>query len=164
MAHDACDFISAVDTPAVWELNIWYHTLNCGFTTRISGETDFPCIYGERVGLGRSYVKLAGRASRSTSTPGWMGSATAAATAATGSRTCSTFEVNGLGVGEPGDGGRPSVLAVEGRAAGRCACKPRRCCRRNAARRHPQAAARTRSRTGTSSGPASATRGTCRSS
>ena len=24
----------------------------------MSGETDFPCIYGERVGLGRSYVKL----------------------------------------------------------------------------------------------------------
>ena len=24
---------------------------------RISGETDFPCIYGERVGLGRSYVR-----------------------------------------------------------------------------------------------------------
>jgi len=53
-----CDFISAVDTPSIWELNIWYHTLNCGVTTRISGETDFPCIYGERVGLGRSYVKL----------------------------------------------------------------------------------------------------------
>lgn len=57
----AVDFISTVDTPSLWELNIWYHTLNAGFRTRISGETDFPCIYGERVGLGRSYVKLAGR-------------------------------------------------------------------------------------------------------
>ena len=57
----AVDFISTVDTPYVWELNIWYHTLNVGFRTRISGETDFPCIYGERVGLGRSYVKLDGR-------------------------------------------------------------------------------------------------------
>lgn len=57
-AHDACDFISTVDTPAIWELNIWYHTLNCGFKTRISGETDFPCIYGDRVGLGRVYVQL----------------------------------------------------------------------------------------------------------
>ena len=57
VVHDAVDFISTVDTPAVWELNIWYHTLNCGFRTRISGETDFPCIYGERVGLGRVYVK-----------------------------------------------------------------------------------------------------------
>lgn len=57
----AVDFVSTVDTPYVWELNIWYHTLNVGFRTRISGETDFPCIYGERVGLGRSYVKLAGK-------------------------------------------------------------------------------------------------------
>ena len=58
VVHDAVDFISSVDTPAPWELNIWYHTLNCGFRTKISGETDFPCIYGERVGLGRVYVKL----------------------------------------------------------------------------------------------------------
>ncbi len=58
VVHDAVDFLSTVDTPAPWELNIWYHTLNCGFRTRISGETDFPCIYGERVGLGRVYVKL----------------------------------------------------------------------------------------------------------
>ena len=58
VTHDAVDLISAVDTPYVWELNVWYHALNVGFRTRISGETDFPCIYGERVGLGRSYVKL----------------------------------------------------------------------------------------------------------
>jgi len=58
VTHGAVDFISTVDTPAVWELNLWYHTLNVGFRTRISGETDFPCIYGERVGIGRSYVKL----------------------------------------------------------------------------------------------------------
>lgn len=57
-AHNACDFISTVDTPAIRELNVWYHTLNCGMTTRISGETDFPCIYGDRVGLGRVYVQL----------------------------------------------------------------------------------------------------------
>jgi hypothetical protein len=56
----AVDFISTVDTPYTAELNIWYHTLNCGYRTRISGETDFPCIYGERVGLGRSYVKVKG--------------------------------------------------------------------------------------------------------
>jgi hypothetical protein len=61
VTHDAVDLISAVDTPYVWELNVWYHALNAGFRTRISGETDFPCIYGERVGLGRSYVKLDGK-------------------------------------------------------------------------------------------------------
>ena len=58
VAHDVCHFISAVDTPSIWELNVWYHTLNAGFQARISGETDFPCIYGDKVGLGRIYVKL----------------------------------------------------------------------------------------------------------
>jgi len=56
----AVDFLSTVDTPYPWELNIWYQTLNAGFRTRISGETDFPCIYSDRVGLGRSYVHLDG--------------------------------------------------------------------------------------------------------
>jgi hypothetical protein len=54
----AVDFISTVDTEPLNELNMWYHVLNCGFRTRASGETDFPCITGERVGMGRSYVKL----------------------------------------------------------------------------------------------------------
>jgi len=55
---DTVDFISAGDTPYVWELNIWYHTLNVGFRTRLSGETDFPCIYDGKVGEGRTYAKL----------------------------------------------------------------------------------------------------------
>ncbi len=53
----AVDFISTGDTWPVAELNMWYHTLNCGFRTRISGETDFPCITGARVGVWRSYVR-----------------------------------------------------------------------------------------------------------
>ena len=57
VTHDLVDFISTVDTPFPSELNIWYHTLNVGYRTRISGETDFPCIYGDRVGMGRSYVR-----------------------------------------------------------------------------------------------------------
>ncbi|MEM7233256.1 MAG: CehA/McbA family metallohydrolase [Planctomycetota bacterium] len=56
----AVDFISTMDTNRKAELNIWYHSLNVGFRVRASGETDFPCITGERVGLGRVYVKLAG--------------------------------------------------------------------------------------------------------
>jgi len=60
VVHDTVDFISSVDTPYVWELNIWYHTLNCGYRARLSGETDFPCIYGEKVGLGRIYCKMDG--------------------------------------------------------------------------------------------------------
>ncbi len=60
VAHDAVDFISAGDTPPVAELNIWYHTLNCGFRARIAGETDFPCLSDARVGQARSYVRLDG--------------------------------------------------------------------------------------------------------
>jgi hypothetical protein len=56
----AVDFISAGDTPYVWELNIWYHVLNAGFRTRIGGETDFPCITDGRIGLARSYAKVDG--------------------------------------------------------------------------------------------------------
>ncbi len=56
VTQDAVDFYSAGDTPAPWELNMWYHTLNTGFRTRLSGETDFPCIFDERVGLTRSYA------------------------------------------------------------------------------------------------------------
>jgi hypothetical protein len=57
---DTVDFISAGDTPYVWELNIWYHVLNTGFRTRVSGETDFPCITDDRVGQARSYAKVDG--------------------------------------------------------------------------------------------------------
>ncbi len=60
VTHDAVDFISAGDTPIPWELNIWYHTLNTGFRTRISGETDFPCIYDDRGGMTRTYAKIDG--------------------------------------------------------------------------------------------------------
>jgi hypothetical protein len=51
------DFYSAGDTYLTNELNMYYHTLNCGFKTRLSGETDFPCISDLRVGLARSYFK-----------------------------------------------------------------------------------------------------------
>lgn len=57
VAQHTVDVYSAGDTPAPWELNMWYHTLNCGFRPRLSGETDYPCIYDERVGVGRCYFK-----------------------------------------------------------------------------------------------------------
>jgi len=56
----AIDFISTMDTDRVAEWNMWYHALNCGFPVVASGETDFPCISGERVGMGRVYVRLEG--------------------------------------------------------------------------------------------------------
>jgi hypothetical protein len=57
-AQGLCDFISAMDTARLLEWNCWYHLLNCGFPLRVSGETDFPCMSGTRVGQGRVYVQL----------------------------------------------------------------------------------------------------------
>ena len=80
-------------------MNIWYHALNVGFRTRISGETDFPCIYQERVGLGRSYVKL-----DELSYAGWVeGIRRGAAYVSDGKSHLMDLEVGGvaLGSGEP---------------------------------------------------------------
>jgi len=111
VAHGVCDFISAVDTPSVWELNIWYHTLNCGYTCRISGETDFPCIYGEKVGLGRAYVKL--DPDQPLTYDNWVhGIRDGRSYCCDGLTHLIDFSVNGLGVGEAGTDGRASVLGV----------------------------------------------------
>jgi hypothetical protein len=92
------DFISAVDTPSVWELNIWYHTLNVGFRTRISGETDFPCIYDGKVGLGRSYVKL-----DKLTYPGWIEGIRAGRNyVSDGKSHLMDFSINGLDLGAKG--------------------------------------------------------------
>jgi hypothetical protein len=125
--HGVCDVISSVDTPAVWELNAWYHTLNCGMTTRISGETDFPCIYGDKVGLGRIYVKLdkaaVGNALRGvpgSAGPGqldfdkWVdGIRDGRSYVCDGLSHLVNFSANGFGVGEKGDQGRPSFRAAK---------------------------------------------------
>ena len=132
VTHDAVDFISTVDTPALWELPIWYHTLNCGFMTRISGETDFPCIYGDRVGLGRSYVKLP--TDQPLDYDAWVqGIRDGRSYVSDGLSHLFDFAINGLGVGEAGVGGRPSVLSAKAgekltvkiRAAALLADKPR---------------------------------------
>jgi hypothetical protein len=112
VTHDVCDFISAVDTPSVWELNIWYHTLNCGYDCRISGETDFPCIYGERVGLGRAYVKL--DLNQPLDFDRWVdGIRDGRSYCCDGLSHLIDFKVGGLGVGEKGADGRAGVLAAK---------------------------------------------------
>jgi hypothetical protein len=112
VVHDACDFISSVDTPIHYELNIWYHTLNCGFTAKLSGETDFPCIYGERVGLGRGYVKL--NKDEPLDFDRWVaGIKDGKSYVGDGYTHLFDFTANGLGVGEPGKDGRNSVLAIK---------------------------------------------------
>ena len=112
---DAVDFISTVDTPWPWELNIWYHTLNLGFRTRISGETDFPCIYDDRVGLGRTYTKLDRLTYR-----GWLDALRDGRSyVSDGLSHLMDFTVNGVAVGT-GDG---TVTASGRRSRRRCASR-----------------------------------------
>lgn len=135
VTHDVCDFISAVDTPAVWELNIWYHTLNCGYTCRISGETDFPCIYGDRVGLGRIYVKMDPRKpNQQLNFDDWVqGVKDGRSYCCDGLSHLIDFQVNTLAVGEKGVGGKTSLLAatkgerlkIRAKATGLLAKEPR---------------------------------------
>lgn len=112
VCHDVCDFISSVDTPIVWELAIWYHTLNCGYDCRISGETDFPCIYGDRVGLGRIYVKLP-KGTELTYEKWVEGLRDGRSYVGDGLSHIMDFRANGLEVGETGDRDRASYLAVK---------------------------------------------------
>ena len=56
VTHGLTDVFSTVDTPYAWELNAWYHTLNVDIA-RESAARRISCIYGEKVGLGRSYVR-----------------------------------------------------------------------------------------------------------
>jgi hypothetical protein len=58
VTHGLVDFLSGCDTNPVAELNAWYHMTNCGFRMAFVGETDYPCITDERMGVGRSYVRL----------------------------------------------------------------------------------------------------------
>src|SRR5271163_246913 len=58
VTHGVCDFLSGTNTHPIAELNAWYHMMNCGFRVAMIGETDWPCVTGDRVGVGRSYVKL----------------------------------------------------------------------------------------------------------
>jgi hypothetical protein len=112
VVHDVCDFISSVDTPVIWELNIWYHTLNCGYQSRISGETDFPCIYGQRVGLGRVYVEL--DKNQPLDYDRWVqGVKDGRSYCCDGLSHLYDFTVGGLGVGERKGDRAPSVLAAE---------------------------------------------------
>lgn len=110
-ATGVCDFISAVDTPSIWELNIWYHTLNCGMTSRISGETDFPCIYGDKVGLGRIYVKLGEK--EELNYDNWIqGVKVGRSYCGDGLSHILDFRVNKVAMGEPGSDGEISVVKL----------------------------------------------------
>jgi hypothetical protein len=120
-ATGVCDFLSAVDTPAVWELNVWYHTLNCGLRPRISGETDFPCIYGDKVGLGRIYVKL--DEGQPLDFDAWVkGVKEGRSYCGDGLSHVLEFKVDHVDVGEPGDGGKTSTRVLDAPGTVTVAC------------------------------------------
>jgi hypothetical protein len=93
---NAVDFLSVGDTPIVWELSSWYHTLNLGFRTRIAGETDFPCISDARVGQARTYVQVTGPLTYAA----WLAGLKAGRSYVSDGRThLMDFEINGVKVG-----------------------------------------------------------------
>lgn len=55
----AADFQCGAQFAPAAELNIWYHLLSVGYRTLMLGETDYPCMYDEGPGVGRTYVRLA---------------------------------------------------------------------------------------------------------
>lgn len=112
------DFISTMDTPYVWELNIWYHTLNVGFRTRVSGETDFPCITDTRVGQGRVYAKVDGELTYAK----WLESVRSGRSYVSDGRShLMDFRVNGVEVGTKSSevqmaGGRSAHITLKAAA------------------------------------------------
>lgn len=109
----ALDFMSTIDTSPVSELNFLYHVLNAGYRLKVSGETDFPCVYGERVGMGRSYVKLSGKYTYDD----WVrGIGDGRAYVTDGRSHFIDFKVNGVAPGETLKQGEPlSEVRVQGK-------------------------------------------------
>jgi hypothetical protein len=112
-AQGLCDFISAMDTQRVPEWNCWYQIMNCGFPLKASGETDFPCISGSRVGQGRVYVQL-GKVDRVDFADWCEGLAKGRSYVSDGYAHALKFSVNGKSPGDEvalGEGGPVTVHA-----------------------------------------------------
>jgi hypothetical protein len=72
VTHGAVDFLSGAEWLPAYELNAWYHLLNCGYRIQMVGETDYPCMSDERPGVGRSYVQLASRPAGNDGYAAWV--------------------------------------------------------------------------------------------
>jgi hypothetical protein len=116
VAQGLCDFISAMDTARVPEWNCWYHLMNCGFPLKASGETDFPCISGSRVGQGRVYVHL-GKVSRIDFTDWCEGLRKGRSYVSDGYAHALEFTVNGRSMGDKVELDQPGKVQVKARVA-----------------------------------------------
>lgn len=115
-AFGLCDFISAMDTARLLEWNCWYHLLNCGFPLKVSGETDFPCMSGTRVGQGRVYVQL-GRVDRVDFTAWCEGLARGRSYVSDGYAHALEFSVNSKAPGQDVRLANPGELKVKAKVA-----------------------------------------------
>ncbi len=111
-----CDFISAMDTARIAEWNCWYHVLNSGFPLKASGETDFPCMSGTRVGQGRVYVQL-GKVDRIDFAAWCEGLARGRSYVSDGYAHALAFAVNGKTAGQELALDRPGRVTVTARVA-----------------------------------------------
>ncbi len=68
----SAEFLAGAQFSPASEMNAWYHLLNAGFETLMVGETDFPCVYNEGPGVGRTYVRLAAPPSGADALEQWI--------------------------------------------------------------------------------------------
>lgn len=115
-AQGLCDFISAMDTMRVPEWNCWYHIMNCGFPLKASGETDFPCITGSRVGQGRVYVQM-GKIDRIDFATWAKGLAEGRSYVSDGYAHALSFTVNDKPIGDKVDLKTPQKVKVKAKVA-----------------------------------------------
>jgi len=115
-AQGLCDFISAMDTARIPEWNCWYHIMNCGFPLKVSGETDFPCMSGSRVGQGRVYVQL-GKVERVDFTEWCTGLAKGRSYDSDGYAHALAFTVDGKSAGHTLELAKPGKVTVKAKVA-----------------------------------------------
>jgi hypothetical protein len=105
-----------MDTPRIAEWNCWYHLLNCGFPIKVSGETDFPCMSGTRVGQGRVYVQL-GKVDSLDFGAWCRGIAAGRSYVSDGYAHALEFTVDGQAAGSRVERDNPGVVMVRAKAA-----------------------------------------------
>jgi len=113
VTHGAVDFLSGGSTSPLGELNMWYHSLNCGFRTAMVGETDWPCITDERVGGGRTYVQLQDPPRGDVGYGAWVSGIRAGRLYMGDGRSHALeFDVGGAGAGEELRIGKPGIVRL----------------------------------------------------
>jgi hypothetical protein len=105
-----------MDTARIPEWNCWYHIMNCGFPLKVSGETDFPCMSGSRVGQGRVYVQL-GKVKRVDFTDWCAGLAKGRSYVSDGYAHALEFTVEGKSAGQEVELAKPGKVTVKAKVA-----------------------------------------------